>query len=174
MWALEEYGWPFQFCARAGLPWQNTMTKNNSVGVGVTCSPFLLITVYALNNMRQGRNSRKEQRQKPQRNDANRLASLDHTQLFILYNLGPPPYTWCCLQGSGCSHFNHQSRQFPPDMSSGQTDVSYSFIDILSSQVTWVCIKLTIKMTSTQVRYSLWSQKSSFFAYVEVKKHLCW
>lgn len=70
--------------------------------------------------------------------------------------------------GDGDVHtqINHQSRQFPPYMSAGQTDVSHPFVDSLSSQVTWVCIKRTIKMTSTQVQYSLWPQKSSFFASV--------
>lgn len=72
------------------------------------------------------------------------------TQLLLLYSPGLPEQEWHFPQWAGPWYINYQLTKCPTDIiatAMGQSDLENSSPELLFSQVTMVCVKLTSKAT---------------------------
>lgn len=118
------------------------MTKTNLVGSGRSFAYLSSSSQFIHEEYEAGIQAEKQQKQKTQRNAANQLAPLDHTQRFILYKLGPPALLGavCSGQGSPTSIINQDN--VPTGLPIGQSDGVNSSPEV-PSLISLVCASLT-------------------------------
>ena len=81
------------------------------------------------------------------------------TQLAFSYNPGPLSQEWHCSQWAGHSHISQQFfKNVPQTRPPGQSNEGNSSIEVPSSQMTLICVKLTQNKKTNQQTNSLTSR----------------